>query len=64
MGSTTLVVPVIFAKTGVLTGILVLLLLCSINFMTASLLLEHGKKSEDDLPEILYRVLGPKYFYL
>ena len=64
LGSTTLVVPVIFANVGIVTGLVTLFLLCSINYKTANLLLRHGKSTEDDLPEIIYRVLGPKIFFL
>ena len=60
LGSTTLIVPVIFAKVGVITCLLTLVVLCLVNFVTANILLRHGDSKEDDLPEMIDRILGPK----
>ena len=62
IGSTTLIVPVIFSEIGIVTGIMACFLLCLVNFLTADLLLRHGKSSEDDLPEMINRILGYKYY--
>ena len=62
LGSTTLIVPVIFSEVGIGTCLLVMFALCVLNFVTARLLLKHGKTSDDDLPEMIYRILGRKYF--
>lgn len=62
LGSTTLIVPVIFANIGIVTALIAMTLLCTINFITARILLRHGKTSEDDLPEMIYRILGLRYF--
>ena len=43
LGSTTLIIPVIFTEIGMVTGILVLVFLAVINFVTANILTRHGK---------------------
>jgi sodium-coupled neutral amino acid transporter 9 len=64
LGSSMLILPIIFADIGLLTGIIVLTIICITNFITANILLRHGKSSEDDLPEMIYRILGIHFFRL
>ena len=64
LGSSMLILPIIFADIGLLTGIIVLTIICITNFITANILLRHGKSSEDDLPEMIYRILGTHFFRL
>jgi amino acid permease len=42
IGSTTLIVPVIFAKVGIITCLISLVFLSIVNFITANILLKHG----------------------
>jgi amino acid permease len=64
LGSSMLILPIIFADIGLLTGIIVLTIIGITNFITANILLRHGKSSEDDLPEMIYRILGIHFFRL
>jgi amino acid permease len=64
MGSTTLLIPVIFAEIGIFTGILTLFVLAAVNFSTAELLVIHGKAYETDLSEMIERILGRTHFRL
>lgn len=43
LGSTTLIVPVIFAKIGIITSILSMMIICIVNFLTANILIRHGR---------------------
>ena len=60
MGSSCLIVPLVFLKSGLVTSILVLLCVGYASFKMASILLIHGKRNEDDLSIIVRRILGKK----
>ena len=53
LGSTTLVVPVIFSEVGIVLGVLTLIVLCLINYATGRLILKTAKDSEDELDEVI-----------
>ena len=59
-GSGTLILPVIFDKVGIINCLLVMLIICGINFYTSKLLLIHGKEGETDLNQIIQRLLGKR----
>jgi amino acid permease len=61
MGSTTLILPVIFQRVGIFTCLIVMGISSLINYKTANLLMIHGKYSDDDLPEMIQRMLGKKF---
>lgn len=58
IGSTVLILPLVFLKCGILTSFLVFLLIGIVNFMTCKLCLIHLKDNEEDLPEIIERIIG------
>lgn len=60
LGSTTLVVPVIFSEVGMIMGVCTLIVLCIINYATGRLLLKCSKQSESELDEVILRLMGRK----
>ena len=64
MGSTNLIIPVIFSQVGVLTGSLTLLILAGLNLLTAQVLVRHGHSKDEDLSQMIERLLGSKYSQL
>jgi len=59
-----IVFPLLFSQYGLLTSTIVVIFIGLISFKTASLLLIHTKPNENDLTEIIIRVLGIKYYKL
>ena len=53
LGSSTLIIPVIFSEVGMITGILVLIVMAVVNYTTANILMRHGKSKEEDLSEMI-----------
>lgn len=64
LGSTTLVVPVIFSQVGMLLGICTLIVLCLINYATGRLLLKASRETESELDQVIERLMGKKAVYL
>lgn len=61
VGSSVLVVPLMFVKTGVILSTLICLLVGLLSQKTASLVLKHFKADEMDLSDAVLRVLGRPY---
>lgn len=62
IGSSIMVLPVIFYLVGIMTTILVIFLQAVINYLTACILVSHGKSKDDDLSDMIKRLLGRNYF--
>lgn len=62
VGSGILILPVIFAREGIVNCLIVMVIICAINFYTSKFLLSHGKQSENDLPEMIKRLLGRRAY--
>eukprot|EP01017_Pseudomicrothorax_dubius_P002668 TRINITY_DN10185_c0_g1_i4.p1 TRINITY_DN10185_c0_g1~~TRINITY_DN10185_c0_g1_i4.p1 ORF type:complete len:465 (-),score=36.66 TRINITY_DN10185_c0_g1_i4:142-1536(-) len=63
VGSTAMVVPLIFAKSGILTCICVLIFVGLVSYYTCDLLVIHYHKNETDVADAVFRILGRKWFY-
>ena len=64
IGCGIVVFPLLFSQYGLLTSIIMVTLIGLISFKTASLLLIHTKSRENDLTEVVIRVLGIRYYQL
>lgn len=64
LGSTTLIIPLYFARAGILNCLFVMMVHMLINYKTGNILITHGKITEMDLPEIIDRLLGKGYLKL
>lgn len=61
IGITIMVLPLLFLKCGLFTSICVMFIICFVNFLTCKLCVDHFKRNESDLPEIIERILGNKF---
>ncbi|CAD8055073.1 unnamed protein product [Paramecium sonneborni] len=61
VGSSLLVIPVLFQQSGILSALIVALIFGLISCKTCSLLMVHNKLEELDLPQTIMRILGQKY---
>ncbi|CAD8132403.1 unnamed protein product [Paramecium octaurelia] len=61
VGSSLLVIPVLFQQSGIMSALIVALVFCLISCKTCQLQVVHNKPEELDLPQTIVRILGQKY---
>lgn len=60
IGSSTLVMPIYFQQTGVLSAFILAIVIGCVNFTTVRLVLRYHKRSEGDFADIILRILGSR----
>ena len=61
LGSSTLLIPVIYNQVGMVNCTVILFCLFLINYSTSNLLIMNVRQGETDLLEVVQRILGKKY---
>jgi len=61
IGSTVMILPLVFGKCGIFTSLIVMIIIGAINFITCNLYVIHLKRNESDIPQIIERILGIKW---
>jgi sodium-coupled neutral amino acid transporter 9 len=61
LGGTILAIPLLFLQTGLVNGLLVMLVVGFVSWKTCSLYVIHSTKREDDFEHSVRRILGPRW---
>jgi sodium-coupled neutral amino acid transporter 9 len=63
IGSSCLVLPILFAQSGIITALIVIIVIGLVSYWTCGLIVRHVKEIEQDLPQIILRLMGKKWYY-
>jgi sodium-coupled neutral amino acid transporter 9 len=61
IGSSMIVLPVLFLKSGIALAVGILVLLCLVQFQTCSLVVRNLPEQDDDISQTITRQLGPSW---
>lgn len=62
IGSATLVLPLYFLKTGLITSVIFAIIVGVFNFLTVRLILKHYNRGESDFSDMIKRILGNRAY--
>jgi amino acid permease len=61
IGGAMLTFPVLFSKAGIVTGILVLVVSCTISYLTCRIYVMHLAPKDNDVEDTIKRIMGIKW---